>query len=60
MYEPCDCIYRTSDIKKIWDGSTSFNKPIQSYITMIMHPRKSLRLINFALKILIINRIEVK
>jgi len=60
MYEPRDVWYGTEDVQRIWDESISFHKRGRSYITMMIHPIKSLRMLNFAGKMLVMNRVKVK
>lgn len=60
MYEPGDVWYGTTDVQRIWDESIPFKQLIRSYITMVLHPRRSLRMLNFAGKMLVMNRIRVK
>jgi len=60
MYEPGDVWYGTEDVQTIWDESIPFKHAVRSYITMMLHPRKSLKMLNFAGKMLVMNRVKVK
>ena len=48
------------NLQKIYSTSSSFNHPFRSYFQMIGHPRFSLRLINFAARVIVRYKLDVK
>ena len=46
-------IIHRDELLDIWLNSTSFKKFWRSYFAMVIQPRRCLKLINFAIKILI-------
>lgn len=60
MYEPGDLIYDRDKIVELWNEAIPFHKTLISLFTFFIFPRKSLRLINFAVKMLVLNNIPIK
>ena len=48
------------DMQQLYDNSLSFNKFWRSYIYMLSRPKRCLRLMNFALKIIAEYNLDVK
>ena len=46
-------------IQNIWDNSNSYKHPIISFMWVLTHPLKSLRLIQFAIKVMITYKIRL-
>ena len=47
-------------LQKIYSNSSSFKRPVRSYFVMMVQPRFSLRLINFAARVIRSYHLDVK
>ena len=47
-------------IQGIWDKSIPFKHPVKSYLYMITHPRKCLRMLNFAVHVIATYKIQME
>ena len=55
-----DTVQDTVFVTHIWTDSRGYNKFWRSYFFMITHPKKCLKLVNFAIKILASYNINIE